>query len=170
MTRTRPATPTVAFLDEYCAQYRGLFHNVRPFEQFTALHLGLLAETRHKSLPRLGRTVHADPQALHHFLAKASWSVTDLRAKRLKLLRQAVGETPFMLGLDETGDRKKGHTTDYVAHQSIGNRHTASQRRGLGQCLRSLGHDDLPAALSHLQARVPPPARRGPQDEAAARE
>ncbi len=124
MSRTRPATPTVAFIDQYCAQYRSLFSNVRHFEHFTALHLGLLAETRHKSLPRLGKTVHADPQALHHFLAKASWSVDDLRAKRLDLLRQALGETPFILCLDETGDRKKGHTTDYVASQYIGNLHT----------------------------------------------
>ena len=124
MSKTRPATPTVAFIDQYCAQYRSLFRNVRHFEQFTALHLGLLAETRHKSLPRLGKAVHADPQALHHFLAKAEWSVTDLRAKRLELLRQAIGETPFILCIDETGDRKKGHTTDYVAHQYIGNLHT----------------------------------------------
>ena len=43
MSRTRPATPTVAFIDQYCAQYRSLFHNVRHFEQFTALHLGLPA-------------------------------------------------------------------------------------------------------------------------------
>src|SRR5260370_40644201 len=75
MSKVRPATPTVAFIDQYCAQYRDLFQNVRHFEQFTALHLGLLAETRHKSLPRLGTTVHADPQALHHFLANADWSV-----------------------------------------------------------------------------------------------
>jgi len=124
MSKTRPATATVAFIDQYCAQYRSLFRNVRHFEQFTALHLGLLAETRHKSLPRLGKAVHADPQALHHFLAKAEWSVTDLRAKRLELLRQAIGDTPFILCIDETGDRKKGHTTDYVAHQYIGNLHT----------------------------------------------
>jgi SRSO17 transposase len=124
MSKTRPATPTVAFIDQYCAQYRFLFQNVRHFEHFTALHLGLLAETRHKSLPRLGKAVHADPQALHHFLAKAEWSVTELRAKRLELLRQAIGDTPFILCIDETGDRKKGHTTDYVAHQYIGNLHT----------------------------------------------
>jgi SRSO17 transposase len=68
--------------------------------------------------------VHADPQALHHFLANAEWSVEDLRAKRLELLRQAIGETPFILCIDETGDRKKGHTTDYVATQYIGNLHT----------------------------------------------
>ena len=124
MTRVRPATPTVAFIDQYCASYRALFHNVRHFEQFTALHLGLLAETRRKSLPRLGKTVHADPQALHHFLAHAEWSVEALRRRRLELLRQAVGDTPFVLCLDETGDRKKGHTTDYVASQYIGNLHT----------------------------------------------
>ena len=124
MTRTRPATPTVAFIDQYCAHYRELFKNVRHFEHFTALHLGLLAETRHKSLPQLGKTVHADPQALHHLLAKANWSVEDFRTQRLALLHQALGETPFILCIDETGDRKKGHTTDYVSHQYIGNLHT----------------------------------------------
>jgi SRSO17 transposase len=31
---------------------------------------------------------------------------------------------PFILCIDETGDRKKGHSTDYVATQYIGNLHT----------------------------------------------
>jgi SRSO17 transposase len=123
MSKTRPATPTVAYIDQYCGQYRSLFSNVRHFEQFTALHLGLLAETRHKSLPRLGKTVHMDPQALHHFLANADWSVEQVRAQRLTLLRQALGERSFILCIDETGDRKKGHTTDYIASQYIGNLH-----------------------------------------------
>lgn len=123
MTRIRSATPTVAFIDQYCATYRSLFKNVRHFEQFTALHLGLLAETRHKSLPQLGKTVHMDPQALHHFLAQADWSVEQVRAQRLTLLRQALGETPIILCIDETGDRKKGRTTDYIASQYIGNLH-----------------------------------------------
>src|SRR5258706_7589980 len=84
----------------------------------------MLAQTRRKPLPRLGTTVHADPQALHHFLAQAEWSVEAVRNQRLALLRQALGETPFILCIDETGDRKKGHTTDYVASQYIGNLHT----------------------------------------------
>src|SRR5258706_4267431 len=83
----------------------------------------MLAQTRRKPLPRLGTTVHADPQALHHFLAKAEWSVEAVRNQRLALLRQALGETPFILCLDETGDRKKGHTTDYAATQYIGHLH-----------------------------------------------
>src|SRR5258708_17157581 len=88
----------------------------------------MLAETRRKSLPRLGKTVHADPQALHHFLANADWSVEALRRIRLELLRQALGETPFILCLDETGDRKKGHPTEYAATQDSGQQHTLTNR------------------------------------------
>jgi SRSO17 transposase len=97
---------------------------VRHCEQCTALHLGLLAETRRKSLPRLGKAVHADPQALRPFLAHADWSVEALRRQRLELVRQALGDRPIILCLDETGDRKQGHTTDDVASHSIGNLHT----------------------------------------------
>lgn len=121
MTRVRASTPTVAFVDQYCSHYRSLFANVRHFEQFTQVHLGLLAETKRKSLPRLAKAVQADHQALHHFLANAEWSVEAVRAKRLELLQQAVGEQPLIVCLDETGDRKKGHTTDYAAPQYIGN-------------------------------------------------
>jgi SRSO17 transposase len=86
--------------------------------------LGLVAETKRKSLPRLAQATKADPQALHHFLAKADWSIEALRAVRLELTRQALHERPFILCIDETGDRKKGKTTDYAAHQYIGNVHT----------------------------------------------
>ncbi|HEV8194815.1 MAG TPA: IS701 family transposase, partial [Ktedonobacterales bacterium] len=120
----REPVPTVAFVDDYCAHYCAVFPNVRQFEQFTHLELGLVAETKRKSLPRLAQTTKADPQALHHFLAKAEWSVEALRAVRLELTRQALRERPFTLCIDETGDRKKGKTTDYAAHQYIGNVHT----------------------------------------------
>lgn len=123
MTRVRPATHTVAVIDSACAHYRSVFHNVRHFEQFTQLLLGLVAETKRKSLPRLAKTVQGEPQALHHFLAHAEWSVEELRHIRLGLLQQALAGRPFTLCIDETGDRKKGKTTDYVAHQYIGNIH-----------------------------------------------
>src|SRR5262249_22538291 len=68
MTKVREAAHMVAFVDEYCNHYRALFANVRYCEQFSALHVGLLAETKRKSLPRLAKTAKADAQALHHFL------------------------------------------------------------------------------------------------------
>jgi len=124
MTKPREPSPTVAFVDDYCAHYRAVFPNVRQFEQFTHLELGLVAETKRKSLPRLAQATKADPQAFHHFLAQADWSVEAVRAVRLELTRQALRERPFILCIDETGDRKKGKTTDYAASQYIGNVHT----------------------------------------------
>jgi len=48
-----------------------------------------------------------------------AFCVEVLRTRRLTLLRQALGGGPFVLCIDETGDSKKGKTTDYVAHQYI---------------------------------------------------
>ncbi len=123
MTKPREPGHTVAFVDEYFAHYRSVFHTVRHFEQFTQLELGLLAETKRKSLPRLAKTAQADHQALHHFLANTEWSVDALHAIRLRLTRDALAGRPELLCIDETGDRKKGHTTDYAASQYIGNLH-----------------------------------------------
>jgi SRSO17 transposase len=123
MTKAREPAHTVAFVDDYCAHYRPVFRNVRHFEQFTRLELGLLAETKRKSLPRLATATKTDHQALHHFLANAEWAVDDLRRIRLRLTREALRERPFILCIDETGDRKKGKTTDYAASQYIGNLH-----------------------------------------------
>ena len=102
MTKPRDPTHTVAFVDDSCAHYRAVFPNVRQVEQFTRLELGLVAETKRKSLPRLAQTAKADPQAFHHFLAKADWSVEAVRAQRLELTRQALRERPFILCTDET--------------------------------------------------------------------
>jgi SRSO17 transposase len=63
----------------------------------------------------------SDPQALHHFVANAPWSVEKLRERRLMLLKQALAGRAFTLCIDEAGDRKKGNTTDYVTSQYIGN-------------------------------------------------
>lgn len=68
-----------------------MFPNVRQFEQSSHLELGLVAETKRQSLPRLARATKADAQALHHFLAKAVWSVEALRAVRLDLTPDAPG-------------------------------------------------------------------------------
>ena len=93
----------MAFVDDSCAHYRAVFPNVRQFEQFTHRELGLVAETKRKSLPRLAQATKADPQAFHHFLAKADWPVEVVRAQRLELTRQALRERPFILCTDETG-------------------------------------------------------------------
>ncbi len=121
MTAVRPATSTVAFVDTYCAAYRDLFSDVRSFDHFTRLHLGLISDVARKSLPAMSRVVGADPQALHHFVANADWDVARMRQRRLQRTRHALNGRPFVLCIDETGDQKYGTTTDYVSRQYIGN-------------------------------------------------
>ncbi len=122
MTQARQATPTVTFVDEYCALYQVLFPDVRSFEHFKQVQIGMLSEIKRKTLPAIAKAVgESDPQALHHLVAYAPWRVEELRERRLALLKRALAERSFTLCIDETGDRKKGKTTDYVASQYIGN-------------------------------------------------
>ncbi len=121
MTKARRATATVTFVDEYAQRYQDLFPEVRSFESFKYLLVGMLSELKRKTLPAIAKAVGADAQALHHVVAYAPWSVQELRKRRLTLVRQALDGMSFVLCIDETGDRKKGKTTDYVAHQYIGN-------------------------------------------------
>ena len=122
MTKARTITPTVTFVDEYCAQLQDLFPDVRSFEQFKFLHLGMLADLPRKSLPAIAKAVgQTNAQALHHFLTASPWSPTSLRQRRLELLKRLVADRPLTLCVDETGDRKKGSTTDYISRQYLGN-------------------------------------------------
>jgi len=39
----RDAQPTIALIDEYCAEYKDLFKEVRNYECFKYLHLGIIS-------------------------------------------------------------------------------------------------------------------------------
>ena len=60
---------------------------------------------------------------LNHYilhLANSPWSVAELKARRLTLTLEALKEQKITVVIDETGDRKKGRKTDYVARQYLG--------------------------------------------------
>src|SRR5262245_26878436 len=122
MSMPRAPKPTVGFVDQYCAYYRDIFPEVRSFEQFTALHLGLLTDLPRKTLPAIARAVGGeDAQSFHHFLTASPWDAATFHTKRLALIKSVLKERSFLLCIDETGDKKKGKTTEYVARQYIGN-------------------------------------------------
>ena len=64
----RDPHPTVAIVDEYCAEYKELFKEVRNYECFKYLHLGIISTIKRKSLPyeseptpmQLARYFHLD--------------------------------------------------------------------------------------------------------------
>jgi SRSO17 transposase len=67
MSKARKATPTVTFIDEYCRLYQDLFSDVRSFEHFKFLHVGMLSNIKRKTLPAMAKVAgDLDPQALHH--------------------------------------------------------------------------------------------------------
>lgn len=122
MSVRREAITTIGFVDQYCSLYQDLFPDVRSFEHFKFLHVGLISEIPNKSLPTIGRALGLDNgQSLHHFFANSRWSVEAFRQRRLSLIKMALKGRSLVLCIDETGDKKKGKTTDYVARQYISN-------------------------------------------------
>jgi SRSO17 transposase len=122
MPATREARPTIRFVDEYCQLYSDLFSDVRSFEAFKYLHLGMISEIKRKSLPAIAKAVGLDNQQnLHHFLWKSPWQAQQVRQRRLELILKVLKGRSLILLIDETGDCKKGNSTDYVKRPYIGN-------------------------------------------------
>lgn len=120
MVKPRPAVPTAKFIDEYCEWYRDLFPEVRSFEYFKYLHLGLISEIKRKTLPAIARVVGLESaQPLDYFICQSPWSVEELRKRRLALILKILNGEEIIVIIDETGDRKKGNATDYVKRQYI---------------------------------------------------
>ena len=117
----RDAQPTVALIDEYCAEYKDLFKEVRNYECFKYLHLGIISPIKRKSLPEIAKVVSINSaQSLHHFIAYSDWSTEQLRSRRLVKIKKVLHGNAITVVIDETGDRKKGKKTDYVARQYLG--------------------------------------------------
>lgn len=119
---SKAAATTITVVDQYCDAYRDLFPEVRTFENFKHLHVGMISEMKRKSLPAIAKAVGLhDAQPLQNFLTDSPWSVVSLRERRLEKTKMMLNERAFKLIIDETGDKKKGNQTDYVARQYIGN-------------------------------------------------
>jgi SRSO17 transposase len=125
MTKRRPTTPSTAAIDAFVAPFDTIFSRLSQRESFRHYLTGLLLPLEtNKHLRGIARAVPgADVEALQHFLVDAPWSRLTLNTSRLQLL-QAKTATQWHAGgvliIDETGDRKKGSHTDYVARQYLG--------------------------------------------------
>jgi SRSO17 transposase len=83
--------------------------------------MGIISTIKRKSLPEIAKVVSINSaQSLHHFLANSDWSVNKLKQRRLNKLKKQLNGRAITLVIDETGDRKKGKKTDYVARQYLG--------------------------------------------------
>lgn len=55
MDKPRDAQPTIKFIDEDCACYKNLFPEVRSFEAFKHLHVGMIFPIKRKTLPEIAK-------------------------------------------------------------------------------------------------------------------
>lgn len=122
MVEPRLPAPTVQFIDSYCELYQNLFPEVRSFENFKYLHLGMISDIKRKTLPAIAQLVGLNSeQSLHHFLTNSPWQTKELKKRRLEIILKILKGRSIILIIDETGDVKKGKSTDYVKRQYIGN-------------------------------------------------
>jgi hypothetical protein len=77
MTQAKQATPTVTFVDEYCALYQDLFPDVRSFDHFKQLQIGMLEADQTQDLacrsPRGWRERPAGVASLCGLCAPSRW-------------------------------------------------------------------------------------------------
>jgi SRSO17 transposase len=96
----RQPVATVGFVDDYCLLYRSVFGDVRSYECFKYLHVGMISPLPRKTLPEIAKISGLkDGQSLHHFLRDGVWSVEQVRTIRLHLIRQQIGTRPISLSL-----------------------------------------------------------------------
>jgi SRSO17 transposase len=104
MTEPRAARPTVKFIDEYCDSYKSLFPEVRSFEAFKQLHVGLVSDIKRKTLPNIAQVVGLEnSQSLHHCITTSPWKANQLKEQRLqhgleKLTEQSAFNYPTFCG------------------------------------------------------------------------
>ena len=121
MTQPRAAALTINVIDQYCSQYQKIFPEVRSYEAFKRMLLGIITPSQRKSLTTIGEIVGLkNSQSLHNFISESPWSYQQLRENRLKLTKEWLKQAAIDIIIDETGDRKKGTHTDYVARQYLG--------------------------------------------------
>jgi SRSO17 transposase len=72
MFEQREPAETIKSVDDYCEWYRTLFPEVRSFEAFKYLHVGMISDIKGKTLPAISRVVGlSNEQGLLHCLTES---------------------------------------------------------------------------------------------------
>jgi len=111
-------------LDAFFDTFRSLWSRPNQVEGFRAYILGLVSEAHRKNVQALSAKTVGEPyQSLHHFLTDAPWDADALNDRRLETLmadRRTAPRQSGILIVDDTGVPKKGHATEGVKRQYIG--------------------------------------------------
>ena len=130
MTTRRPCPPAPGLLEDFAAQFDGLFSSLAQRRGLRDYLQGLLLpRDRNKTLTGLAAAEpvvgaqHREVQRLQWFLSESTWDHQVLNKRRVRLLCQDPATAPNdrgVLVIDDTGDRKDGTATAHVARQYLG--------------------------------------------------
>jgi hypothetical protein len=130
MTTRRPCPPAPGLLEDFAAQFDGLFSSLAQRRGLRDYLQGLLLpRDRNKTLTGLAAAEpvvgaqHREVQRLQWFLSESTWDHQGLNERRVRLLCQDPATAPNdrgVLVIDDTGDRKDGTATAHVARQYLG--------------------------------------------------
>jgi SRSO17 transposase len=122
MVKPRSPQPTIKCVVTYCQLYQDLFPEVRAYEAFKYLHVGIISDIKRKTLSTIAKVVGLDnEQGLIHFLTESPWQVEELEKRRLEIILKVLEGREIIVITDETVDKKKGDKTDYVKKKYSGN-------------------------------------------------
>lgn len=111
-------------LDAFFDNFASLWSRPNQAEGFRAYVLGLVSEAHRKNVQALSAKTIGEPyQSLHHFLSEAPWdtdALNDLRLGALMADRRTAPRDAGILIVDDSGVPKKGHATEGVKRQYIG--------------------------------------------------
>ncbi len=83
-------------------------------------------------MPEIAKVVGLEnSQGLDYFFGQSPWSLEEFKKRRIKVILGFAEGEAIPIIIDETGDRKKGRKTDYVARQYI-----LDQSQNIGKNLR----------------------------------
>ena len=130
MSTRRPCPPAPGPLEDYAAQFDSLFASLAQRRGFRDYLQGLLLpRDRNKTLTGLAGAEpitgaqHREVQRLQWFLSESAWDHQQINKRRVELLCEDPATAPHDAGalvIDDTGDRKDGTRTAYVARQYLG--------------------------------------------------
>ncbi|MBD2655364.1 hypothetical protein H6G45_18115, partial [Synechocystis sp. FACHB-383] len=79
MTKAREAKKTVQCVNTYSELYKEIFPEVRAYEAFKYLMVGMLSDIKRKSLPAIASSLGLEnEQGLLHFITDSPWESKDL--------------------------------------------------------------------------------------------
>src|SRR6266568_1136672 len=131
-TERLPVAAAPGPLEGYLAQFDEVLVSRAQRAAIRDYTTGLLRPSeRNKTLTALAETEpgvgskHPEEQRLQWFLSESHWDHEAVNDRRIELLVADPRTAPHgdgVLVIDDSGDRKSGHATDYVARQYIGSR------------------------------------------------